>query len=161
MIKHLYAIWLGDVLFCFSGETSEPKVDAWTRVVKRLELRGGGRPFAGAALRLAEVKYPAAASAEGRTTRRGLPGRTLEGLALAPKDAFELLLAWDEEMCRAQGVEPGGELRYWAAAARFALELMGTGGIVPGAMPPRPIGSRRRGGASRCGLLVSGLSAGG
>ncbi|WP_438493202.1 DEAD/DEAH box helicase [Paenibacillus sp. IHBB 3054] len=146
MIKHLYAIWLGDVLFCFSGETSEPKVDAWTRVVKRLELRGGGRPFAGAALRLAEVKYPAAASAEGRTTRRGLPGRTLEGLALAPKDAFELLLAWDEEMCRAQGVEPGGELRYWAAAARFALELMGTGGIVPGAMPPRPIGSRRRGG---------------
>lgn len=55
MIKHLYAIWLGDVLFCFSGETSEPKVDAWTRVIKRLELRSGWRPFAGAALRLAEV----------------------------------------------------------------------------------------------------------
>lgn len=153
MIKHLYAIWLGDVLFCFSGETSEPKVDAWTRVVKRLEFQGGKRPFTGAALRLAEVKYPASASVEGRTTRRGLPGRTLEGLALAPKEAFELLLAWDEQQCRAQGVEPGGELRYWAAAARFALELMGTGGIVPGAMPPRPVGSRRRGGeqaASAC-----------
>lgn len=59
MTKHLYAIWLGDVLFCFSGETSEPKVDAWTRVVKRMELQGGVRPFATAALRLAEVKYPA------------------------------------------------------------------------------------------------------
>lgn len=153
MIKHLYAIWLGDVLFCFSGETSEPKVDAWTRVVKRLEFQGGKRPFAGAALRLAEVKYPVAASAEGKTTRRGLPGRTLEGLALAPKEAYELLLAWDEQLCRAQGVEPGGELRYWAAAARFALELMGTGGFVPGAMPPRVVGSRRRGGeqaASAC-----------
>lgn len=45
MTKHLYAIWLGDVLFCFSGETSEPKVDAWTRVVKRLELQGGVRPL--------------------------------------------------------------------------------------------------------------------
>lgn len=153
MIKHLYAIWLGDVFFCFSGETSEPKVDAWTRVIKKLEFRGGGRPFAGAALRLAEVKYPVAASTEGRTARRGLPGRTLEGLALPPKEAFELLLAWDEGLCRAQGVEAGGELRYWAAAARFALELMGTGGIVPGALPPRRIGSRRRGGeqaASAC-----------
>ncbi|SDL23820.1 DEAD/DEAH box helicase [Paenibacillus jilunlii] len=146
MIKHLYAIWLGDVFFCFSGETSEPKVDAWTRVVKRLELRSGWRPFAGAALRLTEVKYPVAVPAEGRTTRRGLPGRTLEGLALAPKDAFELLLGWDEQLCRSQGLEPGGELRYWAAAARFALELMGTGGIVPGALPPRLLGSRRRGG---------------
>lgn len=153
MIKHLYAIWLGDVLFCFSGETSEPKVDAWTRVVKRLEFQGGLRPFAGAALRLTEVKYPVAASTEGRTARRGLPGRTLEGLALAPKDAFELLLSWDEQLCRTQGLEPGGELRYWAAAARFALELMGTGGFVPGALPPRPLGSRRRGGeqaASAC-----------
>ncbi|WP_405106594.1 DEAD/DEAH box helicase [Paenibacillus sp. FSL K6-1217] len=146
MIKHLYAIWLGDVLFCFSGETSEPKVDAWTRVIKRLELRSGWRPFAGAALRLAEVKYPAAAAVEGRPARRGLPGRTLEGLALSPKDAFELLLAWDEQASRAQGIEPGGELRYWSAAARFALELMGKGGIVPGAQPPRKVGSRRRGG---------------
>lgn len=108
MIKHLYAIWLGDVLFCFSGETSEPKVDAWTRVIKRLELRSGWRPFAGAALRLAEVKYPAAAAVEGKPARRGLPGRTLEGLALSPKDAFELLLAWDEQASRAQGIEPGG-----------------------------------------------------
>ncbi|WP_342564068.1 DEAD/DEAH box helicase [Paenibacillus sp. FSL R7-0345] len=153
MIKHLYAIWLGDVLFCFSGETSEPKVDAWTRVVKKMVFRGGGRPFAGAALRLAEVKYPVAAAAEGKTARRGMPGRTLEGLALGPKEAFDLLLAWDDELCRAQGVEAGGEMRYWAAAARFALELMATGGIVPGAMPPRPIGARRRGGeqaASAC-----------
>lgn len=145
MTKHLYAIWLGDVLFCFSGETSEPKVDAWTRVVKRLELQGGVRPFASAALRLAEVKYPAP-PVEGKPARRGLPGRTFEGLALVPSDAFELLLAWDETLCRDQGVEPGGELRYWAAAARFALELMGTGGVTPGALPPRPVGSRRRGG---------------
>ncbi|WP_419885624.1 DEAD/DEAH box helicase [Paenibacillus sp. B-A-8] len=145
MTKHLYAIWLGDVLFCFSGETSEPKVDAWTRVVKRLELQGGVRPFASAALRLAEVKYPAP-PVEGKPARRGLPGRTFEGLALVPSDAFELLLAWDETLCRNQGVEPGGELRYWAAAARFALELMGTGGVTPGALPPRPVGSRRRGG---------------
>ncbi len=153
MIKHLYAIWLGDVLFCFSGETSEPKVDAWTRVVKKLEFRGGGRPFAGAALRLAEVKYPVAAAAEGKAARRSLPGRTLEGLALGPKEAFDLLLVWDDELCRAQGVEAGGEMRYWAAAARFALELMAKGAIVPGAMPPRPIGTRRRGGevaASAC-----------
>ncbi|MFF2909457.1 DEAD/DEAH box helicase [Paenibacillus sp. NPDC057934] len=145
MNKHLYAIWLGDVLFCFSGETSEPKVDAWTRVVKRLELQGGLRPFASAALRLAEVKYPVL-PVEGKPVRRALPGRTFEGLALAPKDAFELLLAWDAEQCLSQGVEPGGELRYWAAAARFALELMGTGGFVPGAQPLRPVGSRRRGG---------------
>lgn len=146
MIKHLYAIWLGDVLFCFSGETSEPKVDAWTRVVKRLELNGGWRPLAGAALRLAEVKYPAAAPADGRPARRTLPGRTLEGLALTPKDAFGLLLAWDEQAARAQGIEPGGELRYWAEAARFALELMGKGAIVPGARQPRTAGTRRRGG---------------
>ncbi|MFC3750162.1 DEAD/DEAH box helicase [Paenibacillus sp. GCM10012306] len=145
MNKHLYAIWLGDVLFCFSGETSEPKVDAWTRVVKRLELQGGLRPFASAALRLAEVKYPVL-PVEGKPVRRALPGRTFEGLALAPKDAFELLLAWDAEQCLSQGVESGGELRYWAAAARFALELMGTGGFVPGAQPLRPVGSRRRGG---------------
>ncbi len=145
MTKHLYAIWLGDVLFCFSGETSEPKVDAWTRVVKRLELRGGLRPFTGAALRLAEVKYPVA-PVEGKPVRRVLPGRTLEGLALVPQDAFELLLSWDESLCLSQGVEPGGELRYWAAVARFALELMGKGGITPGALPPRPVGSRRRGG---------------
>ncbi|WP_150272136.1 DEAD/DEAH box helicase [Paenibacillus tepidiphilus] len=146
MIMHLYAIWLGDVLFCFSGETSEPKVDAWTRVVKRLEFRGGVRPFAGALLRLAEVKYPVSVPAEGRTGRRGLPGRTLEGLALGPKEAFELLLAWDEQDSRAKGIEPGGELRYWAAAARFALELLATGGMVPGAQPQRTGSPRRRGG---------------
>ncbi|AIQ10974.1 DEAD/DEAH box helicase [Paenibacillus durus] len=144
MTKHLYAMWLGDVLFCFSGETSEPKVDAWTRVVKRLEL-GGRRPFAGAALRLAEVKYPVARN-EGRTARRSLAGRMLEGLALSPKDAFELLLSWDEALCERQGIEPGGEMGYWAAAARFALELIATGGIAPGAAPPRTAGSRRRGG---------------
>ncbi|WP_151735725.1 DEAD/DEAH box helicase ['Paenibacillus yunnanensis' Narsing Rao et al. 2020] len=146
MIMHLYAIWLGDVLFCFSGETSEPKVDAWTRVVKRLEFRGGLRPFAGAALRLAEVKYPISVPAEGRTGRRGLPGRTLEGLALGPREAFELLLAWEEQVCRVKGLEPGGELRYWAAAARFALELLATGGMVPGAQPMRTGSPRRRGG---------------
>lgn len=154
MTKHLYAIWLGDVLFCFSGETSEPKVDAWTRVVKRLELKSGFRPFAGAALRLAEVKYPTA-PVEGKNARRQFPGRTLEGLALTPKEAFELLLAWDESLCISQGVEPGGEMKYWAAAARFGLELLGTGGITPGALPPRTIGSRRRGGeqaASACWL---------
>lgn len=145
MTKHLYAIWLGDVLFCFSGETSEPKVDTWTRVVKRLELQGGVRPFASAALRLAEVKYPAP-PVEGKPARRGLPGRTFEGLALVPSDAFELLVAWDESLCRDQGIEPGGELRYWAAVARFTLELMGTGAVTPGALPPRPVGSRRRGG---------------
>ncbi|GGF93762.1 helicase HelZ [Paenibacillus albidus] len=145
MTKHLYSIWLGDVLFCFSGETSEPKVDAWTRVIKRLELLGGVRPFAGATLRLAEVKYPIAPAAD-KPARRTFPGRTMEGLALLPKDAFELLLAYDEQLCLKQGVEPGGELRYWAAAARFALELMGTGGIVPGALPPRTVGPRRRGG---------------
>ncbi|WP_379127923.1 DEAD/DEAH box helicase [Paenibacillus sp. sgz500958] len=145
MTKHLYAIWLGDVLFCFSGETSEPKVDAWTRVVKRLELQGGLRPFAGAALRLAEVKYPVA-SVEGKSARRQMPGRTLEGLALTPKEALELLLAWDESLCLKQGIEPGGEMRYWAAAARFALELLGTGGFVPGATQLNPVGSRRRGG---------------
>ena len=103
------------------------------------------RPFSGATLRLAEVKYPVA-PVEGKPARRGLPGRTLEGLALVPSDAFELLLAWDESLCRKQEIEPGGELRYWATAARFALELMGTGAITPGAVPPRPVGSRRRGG---------------
>lgn len=145
MTKHLYAMWLGDVLFCFSGETSEPKVDAWTGVLRRLEIQGGRRPFAGAALRLAEVKYPAART-EGKTGRRPLAGRMLEGLALAPRDAFELLLGWDEELCRQQGIEPGGEMGYWAAAARFALELIVTGGITPGAAPPKTVGSRRRGG---------------
>ncbi|SEU29793.1 DEAD/DEAH box helicase [Paenibacillus sp. NFR01] len=146
MSKHLYAIWLGEVLFLFSGETSEPKVDAWTRVVRRLALRGGMRPLAGAALRLAEVRYPVQPPAEGRAQRRSLPGRTLEGLALGPREALELLLAWDERLCREQGLEPGGELRYWAAAARFALELIGAGAIVPGAELQRTAGVRRRGG---------------
>ncbi|KAA8997234.1 DEAD/DEAH box helicase [Paenibacillus spiritus] len=150
MTKHLYAVWLGDVWFCFSGETSEPKVDAWTGAVKRLEFGAGQRPFAGAALRLAEVKVPGA-RAEGRSGRRSLPGRTLEGLALQPREAFELLLAWDESVPLRAGIEPGGELAYWAAAARFALELLGTGGFGPGAQPPGAASTRRRGGEQAAG----------
>ncbi|MFP4977057.1 DEAD/DEAH box helicase [Paenibacillus sp. CN-4] len=144
MTKHLYAIWLGDVLFCFSGETSEPRVDAWTRAVRQLTL-GGVRRFAGAGLRLAEIRLPVSAP-EAKAARRQLPSRMLEGLSLGPKDAFELLLGWDGAACRAQGIEPGGELEYWAAAAGFALELIAWGDIVPSIHQPKAPGTRRRGG---------------
>ena len=148
MSEHLYAIWLGDVLFCFSGETSEPKVDAWTRKARRLEGAGGRQPFAGAALRLAEVRHrtPAAAAGDGRPARRSVAARTLEGLALAPEDAFELLLGADEGDFRRSGLEPGPELAYWAGVARFTLELLASGRISPAVLAPKAETGRRRGG---------------
>lgn len=45
MMQSLYGVWLGDVFFCFSGETSEPRVDAWSHVVRRLNFGDGGRLF--------------------------------------------------------------------------------------------------------------------
>jgi SNF2 family DNA or RNA helicase len=149
MNQPLYGVWLGDVFFCFSGEMSEPRVDAWSKVVKQLTLTDGTRPFAQAALRLAELKYPSAHAAQ-RTSRRGerrqLMGRTLEGLALSAADAFSLLLAWDEPYIRQAGMEPGAEMGYWAQAARFALELMLRGCIAPGTAPVPTNGTRRRSG---------------
>ncbi len=58
MNQPLYGVWLGDVFFCFSGEMSEPKVDAWSKVVKSLQLPDGSKPFKQAVLRLAELRYP-------------------------------------------------------------------------------------------------------
>lgn len=145
MNQRLYAIWLGEVLFCFSGETSEPKVDAWAAALRRLELTGGQRPFQHAALRLAEVRYPAASgrSAFKAGERRALIGRTLEGLALSVQQAWPLLLSWDDTEIRKQDIQPGMELNYWSKAARFSLELMLRGRIVPGMIEVPLTGNRR------------------
>jgi ERCC4-related helicase len=148
MNQPLFGVWLGDVFFCFSGEVSEPRVDAWSRVVKQFEWKDGSRPFAHAVLRLAELRYPSATANPKASNRRGerrqLMGRTLEGLALSPQDAFFMLLAWDEEAWLAQGIQPGAEMSYWVRVARFALELMLRGRIAPGTAPLVTTGSRRR-----------------
>ncbi|MEC0091536.1 DEAD/DEAH box helicase [Paenibacillus macquariensis] len=148
MNQPLYGVWLGEVFFCFSGEVSEPKVDAWSRVVKQFEWKGGVRPFANAVLRLAELRYPSSSANPKASNRRGerrqLMGRTLEGLALSPQDAFFMLLAWDDETCLARGIQPGPEMSYWVKVARFALELMLHGRISPGTAPLVTTGTRRR-----------------
>lgn len=150
MNQRLYGIWLGDVLFCFSGEISETKVDAWTASIRATQLDGGLRPFQQAVLRLAEVRYPVSSgrSVARSGERKGLIGRTLEGLALPAPDAWTLLLHWDEALLSNQGVLPGAEMNYWSVAAKFALELMIQGKIVPGMRPVNQSGGRRRGGQS-------------
>ncbi|AOZ92447.1 DEAD/DEAH box helicase [Paenibacillus crassostreae] len=148
MNQPLYGVWLGDVFFCFSGEVSEPRVDAWSRVVKQFEWNNGTRPFAQGVLRLAELRYPSPTSSTRVNNRRGerrqLMGRTLEGLALSPQDAFMMLLAWDEERYLSQGIQPGAEMSYWVKVAHFALELMLRGRVAPGTAPLVTTGSRRR-----------------
>ncbi|GAF09498.1 helicase [Paenibacillus pini JCM 16418] len=148
MNQPLYGVWLGDVFFCFSGEMSEPKVDAWSKVVKKFVLKSGARPFAQAGLRLAELKYPSpvvgARSSNRRGERRQLMGRTLEGLALSGADALTLLLTWDEASLLQQGIQPGAEMAYWAKCARFALELMLQGNVAPGTAPLAAGTSRRK-----------------
>ncbi|MFK0525538.1 DEAD/DEAH box helicase [Paenibacillus illinoisensis] len=147
MMQSLYGVWLGDVFFCFSGETSEPRVDAWTHVVRRLNFGDGGRLFQPAALRLAELRWPNpmrnAAEAKG-TKRRQLLGRTLEGLAISPKDTFKLLLHWDDSILTAGGIQAGEEIRYWIKAAQFTQELLLRGEIAPSAEFAAKTGARRR-----------------
>ncbi|MNX26134.1 RNA polymerase-associated protein RapA [compost metagenome] len=148
MNRHLYGIWLGDVFFCFSGEASESKVDAWTASLRRLELAYGARPFQQAALRLAELRWtaPALRGVPRRGERKGMLGRTLEGLALSPEEAWPLLLNYDESELTAKGITPGAEMNYWSGAAKFALELMLRGAIAPSARPAAVPGARRRSG---------------
>lgn len=147
MMQSLYGVWLGDVFFCFSGETSEPRVDAWTHVVRRLNFGDGGRLFQPAALRLAELRWPNpmrnAAEAKG-TKRRQLLGRTLEGLAISPKDTFKLLLHWNDSILTAAGIQAGEEIRYWIKAAQFTQELLLRGEIAPSAEFAAKTGARRR-----------------
>ncbi|MGQ8873859.1 DEAD/DEAH box helicase [Paenibacillus sp. TSA_86.1] len=147
MMQSLYGVWLGDVFFCFSGETSEPRVDAWSHVVRRLQFGDGGRLFQPAALRLAELRWPNplrnAAEAK-NMKRRQLLGRTLEGLAVSPKDAFRLLLQWDDRMFQAAGIQTGEEMRYWVKAAQFTQELLLRGAIAPAAAFAAKTGARRR-----------------
>ncbi|AWB43258.1 ATP-dependent helicase [Paenibacillus sp. CAA11] len=146
MNQRLYATWLGDVFFCFSGEISEMKVDAWVAVMRRMQPIPGTRPFKQAALRIAELRWPAVLRHGGgrRSERKALTGRGMEGLALSPKDTWDLLLHYSAEAMAAQGIEPGPELSYWREAAKFALELLSRGRIVPGALPaPLPSGRRR------------------
>ncbi|WP_337034886.1 DEAD/DEAH box helicase [Paenibacillus illinoisensis] len=147
MMQSLYGVWLGDVFFCFSGETSEPRVDAWTHVVRRLNFGDGGRLFQPAALRLAELRWPNpmrnAAEAK-NTKRRQLLGRTLEGLAISPKDTFKLLLHWDDSILKAAGIQAGEEIRYWIKAAQFTQELLLRGEIAPSAEFAAKTGARRR-----------------
>lgn len=147
MMQSLYGVWLGDVFFCFSGETSEPRVDAWTHVVRKLNFGDGGRLFQPAALRLAELRWPNpmrnAAEAKG-TKRRQLLGRTLEGLAISPKDTFKLLLHWDESILNAAGIQAGEEIRYWVKAAQFTQELLLRGEFSPSAEFAAKTGARRR-----------------
>lgn len=154
MNRRLYGIWLGDVMFCFSGEISETKVDAWTSQIRKVETKAGWRPFQHAALRLAEIRYPVnnvrrGANPEndlrdaGSVERKGLIGRSLEGLALPAKEAWELLLNWDEELWIQQGIEPGAEMAYFGKAARFALDLLRRGKIAPGVRPAVKASGRR------------------
>ncbi len=147
MNQRLYGIWLGDVLFCFSGEISETKVDAWTAAVRPLEPSAGVRPFQHAALRLAEIRYPVSSGRRmaGTGDRKGLMGRTLEGLALPVQESWQLLLNWDESYFAANGIQPGQELEYWSVAARFALDLLLRGRIVPATKPGANTLGRRRG----------------
>lgn len=138
MDQPLYGIWIGDVFFCFSGEMSEPKVDAWMKVMRRLEMPIGRKPFAQSGLRLAELKFGPSGNTnakEAPTRRAGrskrLPGRMVEGLALSPEQAYDLLLNWDEALLARQGITPGGEMRYWHKAVQFAQKLLREGKILP------------------------------
>ncbi|OWA35186.1 ATP-dependent helicase [Saccharibacillus sp. O16] len=140
MNQPLYGIWLGDVFFCFSGETSEPKVDAWTRQARKLDIRGE-KPLRQAALRLAELRWPGASSRRGRS--RGFGGRTLEGLALPAAAAFMLLEDYQEQRYTAQGFAPGAEMQYWGAAVSFARDLLAAGCFAPAADPPARVSARR------------------
>lgn len=150
MNQRLYGIWLGEVLFCFSGEISESKVDAWTALVRPLELSSGGRPFQHAALRLAELRYPVSSMRRLAKPgeRRGLIGRSLEGLALPVEEVWPLLLNYDEAEWIHQGIQPGAEFGYWSTAARFALDLMLRGKITPGTREVAAGPGRRRGQSS-------------
>lgn len=145
MNQRLYGIWLGDVLFCFSGEVSESKVDAWTAVLRRKELEPGVRPFQHAVLRLAEVRYPVSSVRRSYKNgeRRSLIGRSLEGLALPVPEAWRLLLQWDESAWEEQEIKPGAEMGYWSKAARFALDLLLRGRIAPTIRPVTATGRRR------------------
>ncbi|WP_059049814.1 DEAD/DEAH box helicase [Paenibacillus senegalimassiliensis] len=147
MNQRLYGIWLGEVLFCFSGELSESKVDAWTAVLRRVELESGDRPFQHAVLRLAEIRFPYATLRKSPRTgeRRSLIGRTLEGLTLPVEKAWQLLLGWDESAWEQRGFKPGAEMSYWSKAARFVLELLMRGRIAPSVRPSPVSGARRRG----------------
>ncbi|HEY4392311.1 MAG TPA: DEAD/DEAH box helicase [Paenibacillus sp.] len=162
MNQRLYGIWLGEVMFCFSGEISEAKVDAWTAAVRRLTLEPGIRPFQRAALRLAEVRYPVVSTAQARastTERKGLIGRSLEGLALSVQDTWEMLLNWDGTALTGQQIQAGGEMEFWSKAAQFALDLLLRGKIAPGIRPGTVSGRRRTGQASAQSVWVPSFTA--
>lgn len=146
MNQRLYGIWLGDVLFCFSGEISESKVDAWTAVLRRVEPQPGRRPFSHAVLRLAEVRFPVSSvrRSTGAGERKGLIGRSIEGLALPVSEAWMLLLHWNEMRWEELGIKPGAEMNFWSKAAQFALDLLLRGRIAPGVQQVAS-GGRRRG----------------
>lgn len=146
MNQPLYGVWLGDVFFCFSGEVSEPRVDAWSRVVRTFRKPDGTRPFANASLRLAELRYPAkvlGSKSARRPERKTLGGRTMEGLALTPGDAFSMLVSLDPEHTQAQGLAVGEEMEYWVQASRFALELLLQGKFAPGTAEVPSAGRRK------------------
>lgn len=116
-------------------------------MVRRLNFGDGGRLFQPAALRLAELRWPNPMrnAAEAKSTkRRQLLGRTLEGLAISPKDTFKLLLHWDDSILKAAGIQAGEEIRYWIKAAQFTQELLLRGEIAPSAEFAAKTGARRR-----------------
>lgn len=143
MNQPLYGVWLGDAFFCFSGEMSEPRVDAWSRVIRKLKLEDGTHPFSNASLRLAELRYPVQSAGTRRTERKTLGGRTMEGLALTPGDTFSMLLSLDATLYEKQGLVLGEEMEYWSIAARFALELLLRGRVAPGTAEAPSTGRRR------------------
>ncbi|MBP2001635.1 SNF2 family DNA or RNA helicase [Paenibacillus shirakamiensis] len=150
MNQSLYGTWLGDVFFCFSGEASETKVDAWSAAVRKLQFSYGKRSFQQAALRLAEIRWPSPLlrGVSRKGDRKVLLGRTLEGLALTPEDAWQMLIHWDEGGMTAQGIQPGLEFSYWSGAAKFALELLLRGCIAPSVVAATLPGTRKRSGQS-------------
>ncbi|EHB63377.1 MULTISPECIES: DEAD/DEAH box helicase [Paenibacillus] len=146
MNQPLYGVWLGDAFFCFSGEVSEPKVDAWSRVVRAVRMQDGSRPFANATLRLAELRYPSptyGARSTRRPERKMVGGRTMEGLALTPGDAFQMLLELTPANYEAQGLAAGEEMEFWIQASRFALQLLLQGKLAPGTAEVPAVGRRR------------------
>lgn len=145
MNQPLYGVWLGDAFFCFSGEMSESRVDAWSRIVKKLKLSDGSRPFATASLRLAELRFPVRGAVQDgrRGGRKFLGGRTMEGLAISPRDALRLLLSLDESLLQEHELSAGEEMEYWTKAAAFALELLLRGRIAPATAEVSATGRRK------------------
>ena len=146
MMQSLYGVWLGDVFLFFRRNIGTARRCMESRGTKAAIWR---RRSSVSVCRVASCGTALAESASkcGRSQnvkRRQLLGRTLEGLAVSPKDAFRLLLQWDDKLFHAAGIQAGEEMRYWVKAAQFTQELLLRGAIAPAAAFAAKTGARRR-----------------